>query len=171
MEIEAEVEKILKEEGIAPPAMSQKEFMQRLGEKIATLVPQKLVEVVKTASGEIIGEEMKRLGRDAACKFYQGPRKCAKGLDTSQCLECLSYQPKRERWKWLHNLYRGYPERWEWGLIGVGTLAWAAAIISPELRLWVVIFWFIMFIVSRLQVIFMWKLVRTLNRGTLRWLK
>jgi len=166
MNIELEVEKILKEQGIAPPSMSQEEFMRRLGEKLATVVPEKLLGVVRTASHEIVAEEMKRLGRDEPCKFYQG-QKCVRGLDASQCIECLSYKPKREWGKWF--LRR--PEKWEWVVIGVGTLALVLAIISPELRLWVVIFWFIMFVVSRLQIILQWKLIRTLNRGMLRWLK
>ena len=170
MKIELEVEKILKQQGIAPPSMSQEEFIQRLNEKLLAVLPKKFVEVVKMASIEIVAEELKRLGRDAACKFCQG-QKCTKGLDTGQCLECLSYKPKREWWKWLYNRYRAAPEKSEWGIIGLGTLCLVLAIISPELRFWVVIFWFVMFILSRLQVILQWKLVRALNRGMLRWLK
>ena len=44
--IEFEVEKILKEKGIAPPSMSQQEFMGRLEEKLATALPERFAEAV-----------------------------------------------------------------------------------------------------------------------------
>jgi len=176
MKIELEVEKILKEQGIAPPAMNEEEFMRRLEEKLLAALPEEFAEVVRTAASEIVAEERKRLGREAPCKFHQAPEKCAKGLDTGQCLECLSYKPKREWGEWFQNLYRAAPERFEWAIIVMGTLSLVLAIVfpPPELRFWVVIIWFVLFIQARLSVIFQWKLVRQLNRNRgikLRWLK
>lgn len=93
--IDSEIEKILKEKGVAPPTIGEEEFWRRMHEKLEVLIPRKVAEAVMRAHDEVIGEELKRLGRTNPCKFFHS-QKCAKGLDTS-CLECINYLPKR-RW-------------------------------------------------------------------------
>jgi len=93
--IDSQIEKILKEKGVAPPTIGEEEFRRRMQEKLEVLIPRKIAEAVMRAHGEVIGEELKRLGRTNPCKFFRS-EKCAKGLDTS-CLECFNYVPKR-RW-------------------------------------------------------------------------
>lgn len=170
MDIGFEVEKILREQGITAPAMSNEEFMAKLNGKLEVMIPRKVIEVIRTASSEVVDEEMKRLGREEPCRFFS-KGKCRKGLDVKQCLECLSYKPERQWLKWVKNLYKKSPERFEWGIIGLGTLTLVMALIAPELQLWTVIFWFVLFVISRVQVILQWGLIRILNRGMLSWLK
>jgi hypothetical protein len=103
MNIDSEIERILKEKGVAPPTISEDEFRRRLYEKLEVLIPRKVAEAIVRAHSEVVGEELERLGRVNPCKFLR-PQKCIKGLDTS-CLECINYVPKR---RWPTNQFLRY---------------------------------------------------------------
>jgi len=155
MDIEREVEKILKEKGVAPPGMTPEQFIEKLSNRLIEAVPLVLEQTIVRLSKEIMIEELERIGRREPCRFFRPGRRCAISQKAADCPECPHYKPV-SRWShWIR-----WPEFWEPVLIGMALVSLVAAVFAEEIRVYTLCFWFGLVVVSRLHIWWMWRKLR-----------
>ena len=154
MNIQREVEKILEEKGVTPPGMTEGQFMEKLINRLIKEIPLVMEKTVSGIVKEIMTEELEKIGRSEPCRFWR-PRECRKFKKQSDCLECPHYKTV-SRWShWIR-----LPEFWEPVLIGLVLLSFVAAMFAEEIRVYALCFWFVMVMISRLHIWWMWRKLR-----------
>lgn len=155
MSIEREVEKILEKKGVAPPGMTQEQFMQKLNQRFLEAIPVTLQETADQIIEQILLEDMKRIGRSEPCKFWKPGNPGRRCIQPPDCLECPNYKPRNRRWHWARR-----PEFWEVVIIGTALVGLVAATFAEEIRVPILCFWFGLVVVSRLHICWMLRKLR-----------
>lgn len=165
--IEHEIEKILREKGVAQTVMTPEQFIQKLQKKLDERIPMMLDKTINELATQIMNDEFERLERGEPCKFWRPGKQCIssqKEPKIPDCLECTSYKP-RSRWRrWVR-----YSAVWEGLLIGCAVTGLVGAIFAEEIRLFIFCIWFFIVVISRLNVYWLYRELRKeiLSQGTL----
>lgn len=165
--IEHEIEKILREKGVAQTVMTPEQFIQKLQKKLDERIPMVLDKTINELATQIMNDEFERLERGEPCKFWRSRGRCVssqKEPKETDCLECTSYKP-RSRWRHLIR----YSAVWEGLLIGCAVTGLVGAILAEEIRVFIFCIWFFIVVISRLNVYWLHKELRKeiLSQGTL----
>ena len=158
MNMEQEVEEILKKKGIAPPGMTQEQFVKKFYERLLETIPLILQKTAVEIIDDIIAEEMKRIGRDKPCKFWRSGRKCIITERPPDCQDCTKYKPRSRWWRLVC-----MPELWEVGVIGAALASLVTAIFVKEISIYVLFFWFGIVLASRLHNYWLYRKFRKLK--------
>jgi len=154
--MENQIEEILRRKGVTPRRLSEQEFIEKLGQRMVKILPV----VTEQIMDSIIDEELIRLGRSQGCRYWKTKRGCAKGWDDPNCVDCDAYQPRRW-WQQAPGAKFNYAA--EGFIIGVCVFAGIIAFLSPQLVLPVVCLWLVTVIVSRIQILYLHRLLRRMG--------
>jgi hypothetical protein len=153
-DIKIEIEELLKRQGVAPPLMTDEEFMEKFDERFKSELP-RVIERLANHIVRIIGrEEMERIGRGVPCRYARDPkeRHCTKPPD---CYECPNYRPI-SRWRqWFLARTR---KQWEYVIISWATISLILALIFPVSG-FVLGTWFVIVVFSRLHNFGLYKII------------
>lgn len=158
MNIEQDIEEILKKKGIAPPGMTEEQFVEKFYNRLVEMIPLMLEKTAIKIIDEIMDEEMKRIGRDEPCRFWRRGRGCISPEKPPNCRDCTSYKP-RSRWRRLVRL----PEFWEAAVIGAALASFVAVMFAGEISIFVLCFWFGLVVISRLHNYWIYRQLRKLK--------
>lgn len=156
--MERQIEEILRRKGISPKVPTDEELTQKIAERVDKLFPK----FVATVVGNIVDEELARVGRSKRCRYWgKGGKGCSKGIATCR-IDCDSYKPCP--W-WQQMPYTGMNSKFityamEGLCIGACVGAGIIAFLSPSLLRPVVYLWLVVVIVSRMQIMYQWRILR-----------
>lgn len=159
-DIQREIELILERKGVPPPGMTGDQFFEEFNKRFLGAFPQILEKAATQIGRGIIIEEMKRIGRSEPCRYHEekSEKHCTK---PPNCHDCPNYRPSPRWQRWLLRLIRR-PEFFEPLLVGVVAVSFAAAIFAEEIRVFTLGFWFVIVLISRLHICYLYRQVRKL---------
>lgn len=159
--LDRQIEDILKRKGITPRPLTHEEMIQRLGQKIETVMPKIIEGIIDRLFDSIIDEELAKLGRSQRCRYWHKTKGCSKGMEACT-MDCDGYQPCRW-WQQRPGVKATYAL--EGFLIGMCVFAGISAFFSPGLLFPVVCLWLVLVIISRLHIMYLHKFLRRLGIG------
>jgi len=160
MDIQQQVEELLKKKGVAPPHMNQGQFFEELSRRLEQELPETLQATVQRISREIAYDEMARVGRSVACR-YAGDRSEKRCNKPSDCLTCPNYKPIPRWRRWLtapKNL-----KYLEILVIAAATITFILALLFPPIGVGILCIWFVIVVISRAQTYVTYKLLQLMK--------
>lgn len=158
MDIELEVNKILKEQGVSPPNMTHEQFFEEFARRFDQEVPHICTESAARIMAEIAADEMAKIGRSIPCR-HAGDKKKKYCNKIDDCYSCLNYKPIPRWWRWLT-----IPRNTEISFIVFATLSFIAAVAFPPISPWMLGVWFGVVVVTRLQYFQLNKMLREMKK-------
>lgn len=161
--IERQVEDILKSKGIKPREMTDQEFGNEVFRRLHNEIPMATAATIEKVANEIMTEEMERIGRGVPCRYIDNRKKC----DVYKCYDCPNYRPiskiRQNPYKYLI-----------WGeilTISIAVFILVSGLVAPEIRTLSLITWFTILLISRLQIMWMYGLLRRAGVGRMpKWM-
>lgn len=148
-QLERQIDEILRRKGIRLKVPTDEEIMQKIAERVGKLFP----EFVSRVGGNIINEELARLGQSKRCR-YLSKKGCSKG---NTCLDCDSYKPC-PWWQQVPGINFTYAV--EGFLIGMCISIGIIAFLFPPLLRPVLYLWLVVVIISRIQIMYQRRILR-----------
>lgn len=159
-DIQREIELILERKGVPPPGMTREQFFEEFTKRFEGAFPHVLEKMAEQIGNGIEIEELNRIGRSEPCRYHEekSEKHCTK---PPNCHDCPNYRPSPRWQRWLLRLIRK-PEFFEPLLVGVVAVSFAAAIFAEEIRVFTLGFWFVIVLISRLHICYLYRQVRKL---------
>jgi hypothetical protein len=167
--LEQEIDELMKKKGFSSSRMTDEEFIGAIEEKADATIPRVVSKAIYQVMQEVYKQDMKRIGRGERCLFFGNMHKepCSENTNIIEmlykasmnielkfaCSDCSKCQHYRKI-KWWQRLvaFTGQPLiLMEIVIIMLGICILAAAILSPEVRIATIAFWFMIFLATRIH--------------------
>lgn len=151
MGIQQQIEELLKKKGVAPPHMTEQEFMLEFSQRFDRELGPLLNKTAERITRDIVSDENARTGRSSVCRYAKEPlgQHCQPSIG---CFDCPNYKPMPGWRRWLRAQINleviSFIFLAGWVFIGV---------INPELRLSTVIGLFFILVIDRIMFHIAWK--------------
>jgi hypothetical protein len=157
MDIEIQVDEILREKGVTPPHMSQREFFEEFTRRFEQEMPLIIEAAANRINRDIGYDEMARVGRAMPCRYFWHKKKkyCNQPAD---CYTCLNYKPVPGWQRWLRT-----PKNLEFLVIGLAALCLFSALLQPPVSGFVLGVFFGLVVISRLHNYRLYKLLKEMK--------
>jgi hypothetical protein len=156
--IEGQIEAILKSKGIRPSGMTEDEFEKAVFDRVYEEIPLAITSTIEKATNAVLEQEMRKVGRLVACR-YAADRNRKKCPEERDCLSCPQYRPISR--------FRQNPFRYLFvAEIIVFFMSFSfllSSILASELRFTSLITWYVIVLISRMQIIWQYTVMRSLG--------